>query len=650
MSVCLLTGLSGCGDKAETALPSGAYENEIVTTTPVNQEKTLITVRVEFGVGQRGNMEEILEEKFPNVDIVLRHDGATNSLNTITADLEAGVGCDLILSRNLTATADIASDYLLDLSSEEFVNNYYMNAVDSCTNAEGKLYYLPGPSDVYGIVYDKTLFDENGWEVPQSYTEFKELIETINEYSDERVEAGESAIVPLQVSMMYPDSFQILFNTFGYDDAYAGSENYMWLTEYQSGEGSMVGHMEAAVDDFKKLFDDGIMTTDIFDTTPSERSEMIYKEHSAAMIIECQNAVNYNRDINPDDDDRHDVAMMPFWTSDSEDGDYMYCIPSYYMGINKASAEESEEKKEILLDILEYLSTEEGQEMLIGDDFQVSNIIGVPLNENDFSANIIDTVQKGAAINTFYLAAGETNKQVERQLLSNVKDMVQGNISVEEWLLGADQVRDDFVAGNLDTAEVYGQVEETLTRLETAYTMADMYKTLGDADIGICLGGAWDRSTNGYLYQGDITDSTLACITPNKEGEYDEADDAEKIVTAKLTGEQILAVLNSTEYPSENSTSAYGLYPYYVASGLTVCYKPWAEDGERVVSCKLPDGSDIDTSATYTVAFYNGSLPNLTPEIESSIDMSWQDAFLSWLDKNGGTISKPDMTLTLEYE
>jgi hypothetical protein len=367
------------------------------------------------------------------------------------------------------------------------------------------------------------------------------------------------------------------------------------------------------------------------------------------MIIECQNAINYNRDINTDDNDRHDMAMMPFWTSDNEDGDYMYCIPSYYMAINKASAEESDEKKEILLEMMEYLSSEEGQEMLIGDDFQVSNIIGVQLNENDFSANIIDTIERGAAINTFYLANGENNKQVERQLLSNVKDMVEGNISVEDWLSGADQVRDDFLAGNLDTGEVYGQVDETLTRLETAYTMADMYRSLTEADIGICLGGAWDRSTNGYLYEGDITDSTLACITPNKEGEYDEADDAEKIVTAKLTGEQILEVLNCAE-ETVSTTITYGLYPYYVASGLEVVFNPWAAEGERVLSCKLPDGSDIDTTATYTVAFYNGSLPNLTPDIESSIDMSWQDAFLSWLDKNGGKVSRPDMTVTLKYE
>jgi hypothetical protein len=448
---------------------------------------------------------------------------------------------------------------------------------------------------------------------------------------------------------MYPDVFQILFNTFGYDEVYAGSENYMWLYEYQNGNGSMVGHMEAAAENFKKLFDDGILTLDAFDTTPSERSDMMYAQHSTAMIIECQNAISYNQTINTDDNDRHEIAMMPFWTSDEKDGDFLYSIPSYYMAVNKASAEESDEKKQILLDIMEYLSSVEGQEMLIGDDFQVSNIIGVPLNENDFSKNIIDTIEKGDAINTFYLAAGENNKQVERQLLGTAKDMVSGNISVEDWLLGADQTRDDFLAGNLSQEDSYGQVEETLTRLETAYTVADMYRSLTDADIGICLGGSWSRSTNGYLYQGDITDTSLLCITPSKEGEYDEADNSEKIVTAKLTGEQILNILNSTQDPTDSPTS-YGLYPYFVASGLTVEYNPWAEDGSRVLSCKLPDGSDIDSSQTYTVAYFNGSLPDFSQEIESTIDMSWHDAFISWLDENENVVKKPDMTLTLVYE
>ncbi len=629
----LMSIMAGCGQK-ETM--QGAQENEIITTTPVNQAKTMITVRVEFGAGQNSNLEQVLEEQFPEVDIVLRHDGSTDSIYTMRANLEAGVESDLILSRRLPVVTDIADQYLLNLSAEPFVDNYYMTAVDSCADSEGNLYYLPGPMDVYGIVYDKTLFEENGWEVPHSYSGFLELMDTIRSYDDGQV-------VPLQVSMMYPDMFQILFNTYNFESTYAGKDNYLWLEEYQKGQGSMIGHMEQAAENFKKLAADGIFSASDIEVAPSERSQMMYEDHTAAMIIECQNALSYARNYKSD----HEVAMMPFWTSDEENGDYLYGIPGYYMAINKSAAEESEEKKEILLDILSYLSSVEGQKMLMGEDFQVSNVMGVPLNDNVFSEEIIGTIEKGQVINTFYLAAGETNKQVERQMLSTAADMLNGDMSVADWLLAADAARDQFLEGTAAETEVYGQVETTLTRLETAYTMAEMYADLMDASIGICRGGEWGESTNGYLYQGDITDSMLACLTPEKESDSEEDNRwAGCVVASEMTGQQIIDILNNSE--ERNNTQ--GMSVYYVAYGLQVEFNPWADEGRRVVSCRLPDGTELNPDETYEVAYYAGSLPDTDIVPERGEDLSWKEVFLTWLDKNGGVIKKPKMTVTLKYQ
>jgi ABC-type glycerol-3-phosphate transport system substrate-binding protein len=213
----------------------------------------MITIRVENNVAQSCDLEAVLEEQFPNVDIVLLHDGSVSSEYNIRADLVNGTGCDIILSRKMNVINDIAADYLLDLSAESFIDNYYISSVDSCAIDYSKVYYLPGPSDIYGIVYDKTMFDENGWEIPHSYSEFVELLNTIREadlkstYTDENGNKQTDTVVPIQPSMMYPDMFQIVFNTYGFNDVYQGSDNYRWLTDYQNGTGSMVGHMEPAV-------------------------------------------------------------------------------------------------------------------------------------------------------------------------------------------------------------------------------------------------------------------------------------------------------------------------------------------------------------------------------------------------------------------
>jgi ABC-type glycerol-3-phosphate transport system substrate-binding protein len=655
IAVALGLSLVGCGADNKTADIQGAYENEILTTSAVSQDKTLITIRTENNVAQTVNLEEILEQQFPDVDFVLIHDGSLNSEYNIRADLVNGTECDLILSRRLNTVDDIAVDYLLDLSAESFVDAYYINAVDNCATADGKLYYLPGPSDVYGIVYDKTMFEENGWQLPQSYSEFVALLDTIRAadltatYTDSNGTLQEETVVPIQPTMMYPDMFQIFFNTYGFDLVYQGVENYHWLSDYQNGTGSMVGHMEPAVAKFKSLFDDGILSLADWNMQPGVRSDMMYTYHTTAMIIECQNAMNYAKtfaDKVGDEAVYHEVAMMPFWTSDEPDSDYLYSIPNYFMAINKSSAEESEEKKALLLDIFEYLSSVEGQEMLLNDSPQISNVQGVAMDESSFSDAIRDTVEKGNVISNFYLAAGENSKQVEKQLRSTVPDMIEGNISVEEWLLAADQVRDDFLSGTLTQETVYGTVETTLTKLESAYTLADMYRELTGSDIGICLGGAWRYGTNGYFYEGDITDSSLSCVTPDKESSSDENPMAGTIVTSTMTGAQILAILNNATGPADCDTE----YDYYVASGLTVRFDPWASEGNRVLSCKTADGKELEPDATYQVAYFYGSLPAGSPEPESSLQQTWQESFLDWLNQKNGVITQPSMTLELVYE
>jgi ABC-type glycerol-3-phosphate transport system substrate-binding protein len=642
------------GATNKTSDINGAYENEILTTTPVEQDKTIITVRIEGDIAKTVDLEQVLEQKFPDVDFVLIHDGSINTEYTIRADMVNGTGCDLILSRRLNTIDDIAADYLLDLSAESFVDNYFMSAVDSCANSEGKIYYLPGPSDVYGIVYDKTMFDENGWKLPHSYSEFVSLLDTIRQanltstYTDDDGNVQQATVVPIQSTIMYADMFQIFFNTYGYDEVLRGVENYRWLLEYQNGNGSMVGHMEPAVEKFKQLFEDGILSLSDWDVQPRTRSNMMYKYHTTAMIVESQNAMNYAKSFAEESDDPdayHDVAMMPFWTSDESDSDYVYSVPSYFIGINKKSAEESEEKKALLLEIFEYISSVEAQEMLISDSAQISNVQGVSMESSSFTDAIRDTIERGQIISCFYYVAGENGQQLEEQLRSTTPDMIQNNMSVEEWLLAADQVRDDFLAGDLTQETVYGKVEKTLTRLESAYTVAEMYKDLTGADIGICLGGVWRNGTDGHFYEGDITDSSLGCVKPDKESSSDDDPMAGTIVTATMTGQQILDILNNATGPVDSES----VMPYYVASGLAVEFDPWASEGNRVISCKTEDGKDINADETYNVAYFYGSLPDSSIKAESSLGQTWQESFLTWLDEQDGIIKEPSMTLELEY-
>ncbi len=109
--------------RKKEALPKGAAENDILTVIPVNQDKELVTIHYEYGQINKEQIEQTIEEKFPNVDVVMTHDGATNSVNVLRNNLEHGMERDIILSRVMQQIDDIAPESLLDLSGEEFVNN-----------------------------------------------------------------------------------------------------------------------------------------------------------------------------------------------------------------------------------------------------------------------------------------------------------------------------------------------------------------------------------------------------------------------------------------------------------------------------------------------------------------------------------------------
>ena len=65
----LTCALSGCGSPV-SRLPQGGAEHEVLTLTPVAQDKMMITLRGTSGV-QLQVLEEGIEANFPDVDIVI---------------------------------------------------------------------------------------------------------------------------------------------------------------------------------------------------------------------------------------------------------------------------------------------------------------------------------------------------------------------------------------------------------------------------------------------------------------------------------------------------------------------------------------------------------------------------------------------------
>lgn len=374
ITLSLASLLTLSGSAAET-LAASVDSTEVTKSTDTENDTERIQLVFEFQDGRISDQfESTLESLFP-VDIVMDKVLSTNPYLRLKEELTHDMAPDFVLCEYIRRIEDdVLSEYFYDLGAQSFVNNYYLSAIESCTSSDGGLYYIPGPSYVYGIVYDKTAFAELGLTVPGNYSEFVKLIQDVDAMGLTGTEPDlNTAEVPVRSfvpTMRWRDMTQIIFNTMNYEDTFRGITNAKWLTDYQNGEGTMVGHMEAAAEKYLKLFDDGVLSLDLWDVIPGYRSRKLYDYHTSLMTIESQQTFEFNQVFNEEKpENQHEIGLMPIYTSDDPDSGYLYAIPRSFIGITGQGAADPA-KLEALLRIMDYLSTPEGQKLLIsGDDY-----------------------------------------------------------------------------------------------------------------------------------------------------------------------------------------------------------------------------------------------------------------------------------------
>jgi len=627
--ISLALALSGCGKTA--VLPDEIAKNEITTMKSVEKGKQTISIRAEYNV-YNDAIKTALEKKFPDTNFVSVFHCSQETQYELRKSLEGGNAEDIIISPNMKSISDIAPNCLLDLSAESLSENYTGSSLEGC-QIEGKLYYLPGPSSIYGIVYDKTMFNEHGWKVPHSYDEFISLVQTINA----------SGIRAFQPTCKYARQAQLMFTMFAYDGIFGGVENFKWMNEYQSGKASMKGHIEPALERYKELGEYGIIKPEDFDLQPGNRSKMMYNDHSCAMIIETEQSELYAKQAKSD----HEYGIFPFWCSNEPNGDNLMSLPNYYMGVNKKLGEKGNEKKLAKVkEILSYISTPEGQEAISGGKLtQISNVQNTKFETNDFMSEAEQTIKKGKLVPEAQFMAYGNNNPVEKKLIEDLKKYLEGSIDQETIISDCDSTRDKSLSAGINRGNLIGKSEQNFTSLETGLFIADAIKEKAEADIGLCLVGTVHCGMVGRIYKGDIYDADVKSLSLSVGVKNSDPND-KKLWLVEMSGKQLTELLKEgyTYNPSDNVPNI----PYYVASGLKIKFAPWKE--EKLQEVKTSDGKDIDQDKTYKVALWGW--PFDTP-CEGRVDKVFEDTsenIISQAIKKAGTI-KPfdDGRFELEY-
>lgn len=609
----MIMSLSSCSGKKDASAQNPYYpDNEIITRENLDDGRMVIVVDTQYNVSA-ANIEEVIESRFPDVNVILRLQNTPDAAYQTKKSLEHGhIGDIFFCAMGLDRDAELLEKHFIDLSNAPFINNYYQNALDGVAT-NGKIYMLPGFADIYGIVYDKTLFKENGWSVPKSRDEFIALCSTIEN------KMGYPAFVP---TLRFPRMAMLISHAFGYEKVIAGADNQKWLQAYRAGNESFSNHMEPLFESMKELYDKGTLPKKSLNIEAGVRSTMLYSEHSSAMTMETQAAPTYAKTVNSD----HEFGMMPFWNSNEPDSDFVVSSPSFNICANKAlESPENAEKLKKVMEILEYLSTPDGQKALMSKESNtISNVKGVDsMSGGDFMSDVADTINKGNIFQEVRYTNLAYNNVFQTAFREALIGYITGTMDINEAMTHCDKGMIAVKTAVEPKESVYGTVSENFTVLETSAFVADILRENSNADIALVLGKWQAYGETGCFYKGDITDAMLNYVSLDYVTGRDQA--YNKLVTVNLTGKQILHIMN---YPYLNNSStntsnisakttspdqwSRGNNPcYWVPSGLKLEYAPLLTEN-NVLQLSNMDGSAFDLEKTYKVAVWNGSFSNLT--------------------------------------
>lgn len=571
-----LLGLSAC-TKEKTDL-----DEDITTQKEIQQGKIPITILVKYAF-TINEFEKAAEKKFPQVDIIqVGNYTSQMGIEEYRHRLKNDDLTDIVMTWPLEVGEEYWSERLLELSGMDFTSKYNISMMDSIAK-DGKLYYIPGPAQIRGIVYNKTLFKEKGWQVPKDFEGFLELCQTIEA----------SGMRSLQLPFKNSETLDTAFVGYGYKDCYSKPQDSQWLEDYNNRMGNFGSQFDAALDTFQKMIDAGIFKESDLEIDYSVREKMLFSRECAMVEDSVLIArMGFNQAGSTDE-----FALMPFFNPGT-DGDWARLYMVCYIGLNKHLAEpENKEKYDLVLELMGYISTPEGQRALAADTGAMfSSIQNIPPPNIPEIKDLLPALEHGRYAVFPQLA------NAQNALRKGLEGMVRGEYGKDDVAKMVDEENKNLEL--VKKEEVIGTAKKDFSMIETGNFVTDTMCKVTGSEIGLFLDNGKDGKYNGKgisarLYKGDLTTVDILRIMPDlKFG------DPGVLWKVQMTGEDLIKTL---EYaiPVENNNRGW----FYYFSGIRMEFDAGAVPGSRIRKITDDKGIAIDLQKVYTVAVMNDSVP-----------------------------------------
>ena len=593
----MLFSVTGCSGKTSDSIGSDNDETVALNLLEINNDYFR-------------NFTQAVKNSNPDMPLNIEYYSGPNPTGYITQELASSDPPDIVYFSNIPSEG-FQKKYLLDISRYDFLQNYNISMVNQ-RDVDGALYLLPANYSIMSMMYNKTLFNEHGWKVPETHSELISLCKQIREEEPE--------LIPITHAGSMAGTYWRMLGAMAQCGFLGTQEGMLWQEKYIAGEASFEEGFGDAIDKLQELID-----ADAFDIADKEAKNddvtdnIINRKAAMSFVIGGYAYLVPKLKECPDE-----IGGFPY-LGDTPQQQFLN-VSLNNVGISKRLGEPGNEKRlEAALKVMEHLSTEAGQNSMHVAVTDISPLAGsVPSEEFPPYKDVWDVFGSGSAAP--YIVEDYEDVWVDAGMF--IKDELFTSGSLDGLSEKADELHKSALSESSTSVSV-AEVPENMTHAQTVQIMADLLLNAGGDVAVVSDGGAKDGVPNnsgisGRLFAGELDHQSYSTCIPGNHGK--------NLVKLTLTGEELFSLIENGRTMTFNDKTA--VFDYYW-SGMDAVM----ENG-KITSAKLSDGRTVEPNGKYTVIIPAADYDAEAYPNGEDTGAVIQAAFLEYM--TGKTLTAPD--------
>ena len=460
-------------------------------------------------------------------------------------------------------------DSLMDLSTTNEAGAVYNTYINSFTNQDGSVNWLPVCADAHGFVVNRDLFEKYDIPLPTDYESF---VSACREFKKAGIR-GFAADYYYDYTCM--ETLQGLSAS-----ELSSAAGRKWRTIYSNPENTKREGLDSTVwpeafERMERFIKDTGLSRDDLDMNYDDVIEL-YKNGKVAMYFGSSSGVKIFQDqgIN--------TTFLPFFQQNGEK--WLMTTPYFQVALNRDLTQD-ETRRQKAMKVLNTMLSEDAQNQIVyeGQDI-LSYSQDVDIHLTEYLKDVKPVIEENhmyirIASNDFF----SVSKDVVSKMISGEYDAGQAYESFNSQLLEEDSSSEDIV---LDSQKSYSNRFHSSGGNAAYSVMANTLRGIYGSDVLIATGNSF---TGNVLKAGYTEKMAGDMIMPNELSAY----------SSKMSGAELKEAVKNFVEGYEGGFTPFNRGSLPVLSGISVEVKE--TDDDYTLSKVTKDGKQIQDNDTFTV-------------------------------------------------